>query len=289
MSPARIMSALAMGCLAALLVGGCGQADPGFPVHPDMPRGFQRYLERRVDLLVVRSDGGLTVLGHDREVADQTLLRARQALTRYHRWFPEAPRDLTLCIVLADGPEWRQLADREGLRPDGIAFHAPGLLVLKDDPDQNRRPDRLPHELIHAILEEQFAGQDVPLWVHEGWAGFYGWELARMLSDGREEWTRRRPAMPETAPLPPEVLMTLESYPPAPATARMFYRQTEETVRALEEELARRAMPELLDDLVREGLSLSDALVVRRGWHPQRLQELAWRVQQRCRMERILR
>ena len=274
--------------VAVCVVIACSHQSVDFPLHPNLPENLRSFLLRHANTWEMARDGALIAAGEGPDATTNTLEEARLVLSFYREWFPEAPPSITLFILHASEPEWRQLVAKEGLRPDGIAFHAPGLLVVKEDVDQNLRPDRLPHELIHAILSEQFP-ESIPLWLDEGWAGFYGWELVRAASDGSANWTRRRPAIEEIPPYGLDELSAITAYPEHPEAARMFYRESEEVIRALEEELGRTAMGRFLDMAVRQPMPLSRLLIERWGWHEQKVRALEWRVQQRCRMPRILR
>jgi hypothetical protein len=277
--------------LSAFLIGlslGCSRGPDPVPLHPDLPGPLRAFILRGLPGWFTAGRGGLVAAAADPDVPARMLEDVEHLLTLYRSWFPDAPPTLTLFILTASESEWQQLADREGLRPDGIAFHAPGLLVLKNDEAQSLRPDRLPHELLHAVLFEQF-GSSPPLWLDEGWAGYYGWQLARAQRDGREEWIRKQPPEPEVEPFSLDELSARERYPALPAEAQMFYRESEEVIRALEEEVGRTAMARFLEMAARQPLPVSRLLVERWGWHEQKVRDFELRVQQRCRMPRILR
>lgn len=277
------------GVLAATLglAGACAPDRNSVLPDQSLPEPLRNEVSALAADRVIVHDRGLTAAARTRARARAILDEADRAVSLYRAWFPEASETPALVIVEASDDTWRSWTGQLGLRPDGIALHARGVLILKEDEEQARRPDRLAHELVHALLDARFDAP-VPLWLDEGWAGFYGWELVHALEDGERRWVRRQPAAEAVDPIPLDDLAAIDAYPGDPALARMFYRQCEELIRALDEELGRTAMARFLDMAVREPLPPSRLLVERWGWHAERVRELERRTDERCRVERVL-
>lgn len=152
---------------------------------------------------------------------------------------PEPPAEPALLVVIRDGEQWQSMTRRHRLREDGLALQVGRELYFKDDASQQRRPDRVFHEMMHLRLREVF-GERVPLWLEEGLAGHFGW-LSAVEFQGLKDVViaRTQPAASEVDLLSLEDLLTMKRYPRDVERTRAFYRQSEALVSVLAERLGR--------------------------------------------------
>lgn len=170
---------------------------------------------------------------------------------------PAAPARI---ILVDDLATWGRLSRSKGLRPDGLAVHAGGDILLLAATGMVERADRIAHELVHFRLHAAGCAKGPALWADEGLAGLFGIRAARAfrLAQSRKltgEW----PAIPDADLLPFGDLLAAESYPADPAIARAFYRQSLEFVAWLVERIDEADVPTLARTLC-EGGSWRDAL-----------------------------
>jgi len=148
-----------------------------------------------------------------------------------------------LLMPVTDDKIWRRWTRTYGLRPDGLAMQIGRELYFKDDPAQKKRPDRIAHEVVHLRLSEAF-GEDMPLWLEEGLAGYYGWLCAVAYSGRRDVvLVRNQPGLEEKLLYGLEDLLNMRRYPRGGEQARAFYRQSEELVGVLADRLGAPGMP----------------------------------------------
>ncbi len=168
-------------------------------------------------------------------------------------------------FVVDDPAVWTRMMKRYRLRPDSLAMHWRSEMFFKDDPEQNERPDRVAHEIVHHVLM-RICGESIPLWLDEGLANHFGWEYARAFHAlAGNKLVRTMP------PVPPDDLMTLPQvldcsrYPDHPAAVAAFYRQSEELVFALTERIGALEWPGFIESLCRNEEPLGDLLTGRFG------------------------
>lgn len=160
---------------------------------------------------------------------------------------PEPSGKVTLMLVRNES-SWRRMVGEQGVRPDGLALHHGREILLKDDAQQRKRADRLPHELIHYRIREAFRG--LPLWADEGVAGYFGVLIARSY---RESLGRRlagtQPAVDADDLLPFADVVGADAVPSGQAAARAFYRQAEELIAELAWQFGDEKLPPFLHRL----------------------------------------
>lgn len=144
----------------------------------------------------------------------------------------------TVHILLIPGTgSWDKLARQKGFRPDSLALNVGNEILLRDDPDQRMRADRLAHELVHVVLREAY-GPGIPLWLDEGLAGYLGFAVSRAYRAARG--TRMGGAWPGVSTAGMESLDGLTSRTRLPEdtdSAMVVYRASEELVAWIEDRL----------------------------------------------------
>jgi len=182
--------------------------------------------------------------------------QAEHAYRRAGQWFQleNLQTNRAYLVAVAENREWRRLIRSHGIRQDGLAMHIGRELYLKDDPEQQKRADRIAHEVIHLRLAD-FYGENVPLWLDEGLAGHYGWLCAVEYQGQRDVLLyRNHPALAEDDIMTLENLLKLTHYPRTEKKARAFYRQAEELVGVL----AGRMLPREMHDFM-NAICMNDA------------------------------
>lgn len=138
-------------------------------------------------------------------------------------------------VYVYESATWEQLGTQQGIRPDGLALQVGRDILLKVDPTQAERMDRVAHELVHFRLREAY-GDRLPLWLEEGLATLMGVAIARDFHNSHG--LRLAGAWPATqveALLTPDELLELPTYPASPGAAQAMGRQAAELVTLLSE------------------------------------------------------
>ena len=183
---------------------------------------------------------------------------------------------------------WDSLMRGEGLRPDGLAFQYQDEIYLKADEVQAARPDRVAHEIVHVRLRSAYPG-GIPLWIDEGMANFLGWNIAEAY--GRlqaKDLSRHLVAVDPGLVVGLNELASRNVYPDDPAAAQAYYRQTEELVRAVHEQLRDDRMKEFVAAACRSNVSLREMLKLEFGYSDENLDRLEKTVRERSTMDRSL-
>lgn len=200
------------------------------------------------------------------------------------RWFGPDPREArSLLFLVGDADLWRDIVQGHGLRHDSLAMQLRRELYLKDDPEQNARPDRIAHEVVHVRLFDDGA-DPLPLWLEEGLAGYLGWSCAVEFNHRRGvKLYRNLPAVPEERLLSLEHMLGVASYPPDPAATQAFYRQSEEWIDVLAGRIGPDGLRRLIAQARRISIDHPAALQEATGLDADALAglEAAWR--ERCR------
>ncbi len=166
-----------------------------------------------------------------REEADYAVVEIARRLG-----VPVPTSTVHILLIPGAGP-WSALARMQGFRPDSLALNVGHEILLRDDPEQAARPDRLAHELVHFVLRAAY-GPDVPLWLDEGLAAHIGFAVGRAYRAARG--TRMGGAWPGVPAAGMESLdaMTARTrLPEDPNSTMVFYRASEELVAWIEERL----------------------------------------------------
>lgn len=173
---------------------------------------------------------------------------------------------------VSDENLWRRTLARVGPREDGVAFSLRHNLFLYEPRDQQGSPMRLPHELVHILLQNS---QPLPLWLEEGLACFWSVELvqARHQVVGTS-YNPQYPRFDQTDPLIPwDRLFSAKQIPADVVVARSFYAQSETAVRLLKDLAGEEALIELIqrckvarpdDDVLKD--FFDDAKLDRQHW-----------------------
>jgi len=224
------------------------------------------------------------VLASDLRELSSTVEEAEFAHRRIGQWLglTNQPSEKMFVVMIDDGRLWRKLMRGHGLRHDSLAMQIGNELYLKNDPEQNKRPDRIAHEIIHARLAASLPTA-LPLCMEEGIAGYYGW-LCAVEFGGLKDMTlyRKDPPLAEENIFPMPELMLITAYPSDDQKARAFYRQSEELIRVVESRISREEMPALVRQM-----STNDVDLIERMRESCRLSEQQWNdvvaeVRQRC-------
>ena len=164
--------------------------------------------------------------------AEFSLAYLRSELTGAGRVF--APAYL---LMVSNEEVWNKATHKHRIRKDGLALQLNRELIFNDAIESPPRPDRIAHELTHLLLSEIHPG-GLPLWLEEGLAGYHGWRCAIKFQElDRVTWTRSQPVMSEDKIISFEDMLGTTAYPDEQDEARMFYRQAEELVATLQDEM----------------------------------------------------
>jgi hypothetical protein len=218
---------------------------------------------------------------------DQLMRQAEFAHGEIGAYLNLKPATEKLHIFLLENDRlWSASMKKLGMRPDGLACQIDRELYLKYDYDQNRRPDRVAHEVIHARLRAAY-GKEIPLWLDEGLASYYGWRISRQYARRRgAALTRVVPAVPERKLMLMDPLTGLRTYPPDPESAQAFYRQSEELFIAVHEKIGDGDVPRLVNALCGASRGFTPVMQTVFGFSAENLAVLERTVRERSMQER---
>lgn len=175
---------------------------------------------------------------------------------------PPAPTSGTV-VLLADPESWRRLLRQAGLRPDAQAFQYQQEIYLLWTGHTVSNTTRLAFELAH-LRVGQVCGARSPLWLDEGLCGYLSWDITqRYYALQHRRLTLSRPAVEPRNKLSLADVLAYRTPPDDPVTARAFYRQAEELVRALVRRFGRERLIEFLQALCDTSTTLADLLRTR--------------------------
>ncbi len=135
--------------------------------------------------------------------------------------------------IIESETTWTELIRRSDRREDGLAFHRDHeIFILRD----RRRPSGyidIPHEMVHFALWRKHGGR-VPIWLDEGLAVAWGWDIARAYQEtkSRQLYREQEPLDYEYV-LPWDRLTALNTYPGSAEAVGTFYRQAAALTRAI--------------------------------------------------------
>lgn len=156
-------------------------------------------------------------------------------------------------VYVYETSTWEQLGSQQGIRPDGLALQVGRDILLKVDPSQAQRMDRVAHELVHFRLREAY-GDRLPLWLEEGLATLMGVAIARDFHNAQGlQLAGAWPATPVDALLMPDELLELPTYPASPAAAQAMGRQAAELVTLLMERVGPDRWPQAVLEIGQRG------------------------------------
>lgn len=195
---------------------------------------------------------------------------------------PEAPGRLAIFLV-ADEPSWRRLVSEQGFRPDGLALHLGDELYLKNLP---ARAARVAHEVVHYRLHRAYG--EIPLWLDEGLAAYFGMGIARSHAAARgRRLVGQMPALVAEDVLPLDEVTGAAALPGSINQARAFYRQAEELIAELGWQHGDGTLPPFVQ---RVAFGENWKVVLREGYGytPERFEELERAVRRRAMTARSL-
>ena len=180
-------------------------------------------------------------------------------------WVGPAARLQARIFLVGQPAVWQQVIRRNGCREDSLAMQWHDDLFILDDGKPVELSFRLAHEMAHWRLHKAFA-DSIPLWLEEGLAQQTGRRVAGL-------------ALPPPEPVGTPVftvteLTTMTNYPPAEATGRRFYYQSELLLGLLTPRVGGARMPALLRDAVTLRQPLMDVLKSRFAWTGAELEAL---------------
>ncbi len=152
---------------------------------------------------------------------------------------------------------WDKLTEKGRLRPDGLAFqNGREIFLFADD---GLHETRVPHELVHFRLRETYSR--LPLWLEEGLAMQYGWTIARSWAELQGvSLTRDLPAIEAPYQLSLDELTAIRDYPDKVFPAQAYYRECEETIRAIIERIGMANVGKFLKQVAGEGRNWREVL-----------------------------
>jgi hypothetical protein len=230
-----------------------------------------------------RSEHFIVLASNLRELSS-TVEEAEYAYRRIGQWLglTNQPPEKMLVVMVEDGRLWRKLMRGHGLRHDSLAMQIGHELYLKNDPEQNKRPDRIAHEIIHARLAQSLPAA-LPLCIEEGIAGYYGWLCSVEFGDLKDMTLYRKdPPLDESTIFPMPELMSITAYPAKDQEARAFYRQSEELIRVVESRISREEMPALVRQMATNDVDLIGRMRESCRLSEQQWNEVVNEVRRRC-------
>lgn len=169
--------------------------------------------------------------------------------------------------VLTDRRAWQRLMQVSGRRPEGIALQIKNEIFLLRDPDQPPAYVDLPHELVHWWLWGLYEGT-LPLWIEEGLAEYWGWQLAQTYHRQRQRHLYRdRPIISPTLWLPWDELLARTTYPAEVEANRAFYRQSEALMATLLERVGQAELPNWIRHMQAADWQLEQVMHDSYGWN----------------------
>jgi len=184
-------------------------------------------------------------------------------------------------FIVEDEATWEAALRRTGLRPDGLALHLHNEVYVSGRGTDARLKVQLAHEIVHLRLWQHY-GERLPLWLEEGLALHLGWRMARTYhaADART-LSRSARAVAEREFIPVERLVRRTTYPEESAAARAFYREAEELVRLLHEELGDEGLSLYVRRMAENPPGWRRVLQQSFSWSEERIQSLAEQVRAR--------
>lgn len=203
------------------------------PARPELWRHLQQEDPARWQ---AETRGLSTVWGRNPEQVRQALSVLACSRARILDILSAARFTGVTAVVLVDDPKaWDAMLQADGFRPDSLALHLNGEIYLRVEAE-TVRPERLAHELVHRVLHADM-GEEIPLWLDEGVSSYVGWKAARACREAEGvDLTQSYPPCPG-ALLSTKDLTERRAYPSSADEARVFYRQAEELVTAIVEEI----------------------------------------------------
>jgi len=196
------------------------------------------------DEWLIGRSANFIVFGKNRPMVSRAVDEAENALRQAEEWLGLKNPDAASSLLVFVGKEeqWNQLVHGHGIRHDGLSIQVGNEMYFKDDPEQNKRPDRVAHEVFHLLITRTFPS-GLPLWLEEGLAIHYGWKSAVRMNEQRELIIYREdPAVDEKLLVGFDKFLGIKQYPGSEEQARVFFRQSEELVAVLEERLGNENM-----------------------------------------------
>jgi hypothetical protein len=177
---------------------------------------------------------------------------------RYVAWF-------------TDAGAWSNFSAHSGADIEGRGLAGNGSIAVLAQ--TNGAHEALAHELVHLALKQTSTGP-LPLWFEEGCANHFGWLAAQAVArtQGRN-LVRTLPAMSPSELLTHDVLLGCLNYPATVTADRAFYREAEELVRYLHENIGPGGFRDLAVALAKNN-DLRDCLRSRFGYRDDDLKTL---------------
>lgn len=207
---------------------------------PDISVIGKRVLRNRGDWLIGKSEHFI-VFTETRPELQNAIDEAENAYMRAAEWLnlDTEGMPISLLIFVRDLELWKKLMKGYGLRRDSLAMQIGRELYFKEVPVDERKPERISHEVIQLAMNLSFAPR-VPLWLDEGIASHFGWICGVEMFNTREKRiSRSQHVLDESELLELDELFAIRKYPVDPQEAQAFYRQSEELVAVLSEMLDR--------------------------------------------------
>ncbi len=207
----------------------------------------RQLLASRPEAWLMVTTGPLRFIGRD----SARLERAADMGDFFNRsatFLPDAARAdaVATILLLEDEVQWRELAASADWRGDSRALQDGNELFFLWETNAAANAYRLYHELAHWRFWTGYLARP-PLWLDEGLAAHWGWDLAQAYgrqSGGRPQRARAPAALRSLIRL--DDLTAMKRLPVEPAAVTAFYRQAEELAAAIERRLGRARMGEFV-------------------------------------------
>lgn len=209
-----------------------------------------------------------------------TVDEAEWCYTKIASWLPwPSEQRKGRLFIFDDRVEWEAMMRSGEHRKDGVAFHVGReIYILRGNEIPERYID-LPHEMVHYHVWQTYQNT-LPLWLEEGLAVHFGWELASayQLRQGLRLYRENAEPDQETWLSWDEVLAR-RTYPADPIKNRAFYWQAGQLVAFLAEVLSDREWVEVVQAFAEDpDVALSAVLHELFGWSSARIDAMKQRV-----------
>lgn len=163
--------------------------------------------------------------------------------------------------------EWQQYIQASARGRASVAAHVGREVYIRRAPEDRTQFVDLAHELVHLRLWQEY-GSGIPLWLDEGLAEYVGWQVAAAYYLRHRELRLYRDfeRIAEEQWLPWDLFFALRYYPEDAERNRVFYRQSYQLVRYLNDRIGEDQLSELVRQVIAAQGDLESVVAQHWGW-----------------------